>query len=330
MTMDESALDYKKDSIEKHILTKIPVVMQNSTIADVFSLLEKRNTKFDSVDYIYVINKKEMLIGFIYIQDLFNNPKSMRIKKFIKKNIITISINAGMEKVAHLALKHNLKQIPVTRSKKLVGVVLSRHILSTINRSLKEDIFHFAGIHKAHLDFENSMKISLFKALMLRLPWISTGLIGAMIIALYIGLFEETISKYVIIASFVPAIVYLSDALGGQFQTIFIRDLAILGKDLNLKEYFIKQINIGVLISFVVGMLLFISISLIWRLPRTAFIISLASFITIITASINALLITHLLNKFKFDPALGGGPIATIMSDLISVIIYFIIVVLLI
>ncbi|MEW6408319.1 MAG: magnesium transporter [Patescibacteria group bacterium] len=320
---------HNQTSLEKHLITKIPVVKENATVKDVILMLEKISNKYDSVDYVYVVDKKESLIGLFYIQELFNNPKNTPIKKFIQ-NVTSVSIGTELEKVAHLALKRNLKQIAVVESNKLIGVVSTREILSTINKSLRKDIFHFAGIHESHLDFENSLEIPFSKAVKNRVSWLIIGFIGAMLMAFYIGLFEETLAKYLIITSFVPAIVYISDALGTQFQTIFVRDLAVLGKDLNLKKYFLKQMAIGVSIAIMIGILMFLSISLIWSEPHIASIISLASFTTLIVTSFTALLITLLIKNFKFDPALGSGPIATIISDLTSVVIYFIIVVLLI
>ncbi len=318
------------NSIEKHLITKIPVISENSSIKDVIELLEKRNTNYDSIIYIYTIDKKENLSGVLSIKEIFNNSKNTPIKKLFKKNVIDISLNMGLEQIAHLALIHKLKQIPVTKDKKIIGIVSSKEILSTINKSLKQDIFNFAGIHKSHLDFENNMEIPILKALKNRISWLIIGFIGAMIIALYIGLFEETLSKYLVIASFVPTIVYLSDSLGTQSQTLFIRDLAIFGKNLNIKKYFIKQTTIAFLIALIFACLIYLFILLIWKIPHIAFIISLSCFCTLLIANFFSFLITYIIKKSKFDPALGSGPIATIISDITSIVVYFIIVVLLI
>lgn len=321
---------YRQDAIERYLITKIPIVKENATIKDVLSMLEKPENKYDSVDCIYVIDNRNELVGMFYIQELFNNPKFTKVKDIMQRNVTAISLETEIERAAHLALKHNLKQIPVTKSRRLLGVLSSREILSIINKSLRKDILHFAGVHKSHLDFENSLEIPFFKTVKNRLCWLILGFIGAIIIALYIGLFESVLAKYLIIGSFVPAIVYISDALGTQFQTIFVRDLAVLGKELNIKKYFLKQMAIGFLIASIIGILLFLSIYLLWSWPRIAFIISLSSFITLVITSFTALLITLLIERFRFDPALGSGPIATIISDITTVVIYFIIVVLLI
>ncbi len=317
-------------SIERYLLPKVPVVNKNANVKSVLTILENIKNKYDSVDYVYVVDKREKLIGFFNVQELFNNSKNTPIMKFMKKAQVTVSLGSEIEKIAHLALKNNLKQIPVIESGKLIGVVTSREILSTINNSLRKDILHFAGIHKSHMDFENSLEIPLYKAIKSRLSWLIVGFFGTLLMALYMGLFDDTLSRYIIIATFVPAIVYISDALGTQFQTVFVRDLAILGRELNIKKYFLRQMEIAFLIASVMGILMFIFISLIWRLVNISIIISFATFITLLVTAFTSLFITLLIRKFNFDPALGSGPVATIISDMTSVVIYFIIVVLLI
>jgi magnesium transporter len=43
------------------------------------------------------------------------------------------------------------------------------------------------------------------------------------------------------------------------------------------------------------------------------------------TASVVALSLPWILNRFGIDPAFGSGPLATVIQDLLSVIIYLII-----
>ncbi len=317
------------NSLKKCILTKIPIVKKNYTVRRVLSILEKESNTYDSVDYIYVTDNNKNLIGVFSIEELFNKPKDTSVGKFMQTKLVTVSPEIEIERIAHLALKHDLKAIPVVKSRKLIGIISSRKIVSIVNRALREDIFHFAGIHKSHLDFESSLEVPLFKVLRDRLSWLIVGLFGAMFIALYISLFEETLVKYLIVASFVPAIVYISDALGTQLQTIFVRDLAVLGKGINLKKYFFRQMMVSFLIAMVIGIIMFSVISLFWGVPFIAFVISSAVLLSLLITSLTALLITLAIKRFRFDPALGSGPIATIISDITSVIIYFLVVVLL-
>ncbi len=316
-----------ESSLEKYLIRDVPVVRETDSVQGVLTLLEKESNKYDSVDYVYVTDKADSLIGMFSVQELFNNPKATKVQRFMKKTVVTVSLHSELAKVSHLALKNKLKQVPVTKSGKLIGVVSSRQILSTINKSLLEDLMHFAGIHKSHVGFENMMEAPMLSLVKSRVPWLLVGLFGAMCVAAYIGLFEGSLTKYPIIAAFLPAIVYMSDALGTQIQTVFIRDMAMWGESLELRGYLLRQMALSLIISAIIGAILFAGIAAFWSGANVAFAISLACIIALMVTSLSALLSTILINRFRFDPALGSGPIATIISDATSIVIYFIVVV---
>lgn len=312
-------------SLKRYILTKVPVFKKENTIKEVLAVLEKKSPVYECMDYIYVNDSQKKLIGVVSVKDLFNDAKSTSLERIMKTKLATVSPQTEIEKAAHLALTHNLKAMPVVESGKLVGVVSSRKIMSIVNRALKADILHFAGIHHSHLDFENSMEIPLIQAMKHRLLWLLTGLAGAMLIAAYIGFFEKTLGKYLILAAFVPAIVYASGALGVQMQTVLVRDLAILGRGLNFRKYLRKQMTIAFLNAVIIGAIMYLAIRFFWGQQIIALVIAIAAFISLIVTSFSALIITLLIKRFRFDPALGSGPIATMISDMTSVVVYFVV-----
>ena len=312
--------------MKKYLLTNIPISKSTNTVKEVVLMLQNKSKYFESTNCVYIVDNNKNLIGFIPIKDLFASSKSTKIEKVMHKKLVAVPPETEVEKIAHLALKHDLSEIPVVKSKKFVGVIPSRKIISIVNKALREDIFHFAGVHKSHLEFENSLEVPLFKAVKNHSIWLLVGLLGAILMASYIGFFEETLKKYLILAAFMPAIIYMSDALGTQIQTIFVRDLAILGKELNLKKYFFRQMMIAISISLLIGILMFLAISFFWNKSFIGLVISLAAFSSLIVTSFTSFSITLLIKQFKFDPALGSGPVATIISDVTSVIIYFVIV----
>jgi magnesium transporter len=324
-----NGLNLNLNRVEKHIITKVPTVLKNSTVKDVLVMLERESDVYEGVGYIYVVDDKNKLCGVFSIKELFNNKKDQPISTFMEKKLITVSCKTEIEKVAHLALNHNLKQIPVTKAKKLIGVVPARNILFEINKSLQEDIFHFAGVHKSHLEFKNTLETPVLVILRSRVPWLIIGLLGAILMAAFIQNFEETLSLYILVAAFIPTIVYISDALANQTLTIFIRDLAIMGQAINIKSYFFRQMFISLIISSILAVIMFGIVTVLWDIPYMSFVISLAAFASLLTTTLIAIVIAILIKRFKFDPAIGSGPIATVIADLTSIVIYFVIVILL-
>jgi magnesium transporter len=81
------------------------------------------------------------------------------------------------------------------------------------------------------------------RLLRLRLPWLVVGLVIGMAGSMLMAQFEKLLSQNISLAFFVPIVVYMSDAVGTQTETIFVRDLA--GKKVNFAKYLAKEMILG-------------------------------------------------------------------------------------
>jgi len=275
--------------------------------------------------YIYIVNDQNKLIGIISIKELFRTPKNTKVSHIMKKALTFVHPYADQEKVALLALQHNLKAIPVIdKNKNFLGVVPSDIVLNILHNETVEDALHSAGVHKFDLSATSVIKAPAIKMIKLRLPWLLLGLGGGVLAAQIVGFFEEALSKNLILAMFIPVVVYMSDAAATQTETLFIRSLA-LNQHLIIKNYFIREIKIGFVIALTCSSLLSIISIIWWKMPYLGLILGTSLFSAIIFAMSIALLIPIILNKFKKDPAIGSGPFATIITDILSLTIYFLI-----
>ncbi len=307
------------------VMCPAPSVLKNSTIKQVIEMLKKESKIYDSIDYIYVTEENGELVGVFSIKDLFKYSPNTPVKKFMITKVISVSSKTKSEQVADIALKYGIKSIPIIESEKLVGMIPPKKVSKMINDSLRKDIFHFAGIHKSHLEYENTLQVPLIKSVEHRIPWLLVGLIGVIITAGVIGLFEKTLEANLILAFFIPAVVYISGALGNQIQALFIRDLTVMGEKLKIHEYIIKQTAISSIIAVIVAITTLIGLSIFWKNSGIGLIISIAMFTSIMITNFTSFAITYSLKKAGKDPALGAGPFATMISDATSIIAYLII-----
>ena len=93
-----------------------------------------------------------------------------------------------------------------------------------------------------NINIDNIFHLSLKVAIRHRLPWLGLGLFGGILASGIVGNFEEIISKNLVLAAFIPLIVYMSDAVGTQMESFAIRDFA-LHKNLNFFKYFLRQFS---------------------------------------------------------------------------------------
>ncbi|HKZ94449.1 MAG TPA: CBS domain-containing protein [Candidatus Bathyarchaeia archaeon] len=307
------------------MITEVPIAGENETVENIMDRLGKESQHLKTINYIYVVDENERLIGVISIREIFTHPKETELEKIMRRNLITVSPETDEAKVADIGLKHNIKAVPVVKNRKLLGVVPSDRMLSILNRTLLEDIFHFAGIHKSHLDFENTMAEPFLQRIKHRIPWLLVGLFGIILTAGFISAFETTLEKVLILTSFIPAVVYMSAAMGEQTTTLFVRDIAFLGKEIRFRLYFLKQLSTCFVVGLIIGGIVFSIVSVFWGDPFIGFIVALSMIVAFIFSTSSALSIVFTLNKMKLDPALGGGPFATVVSDAMSIVIYLVI-----
>ncbi len=155
-----------------------------------------------------------------------------------------------------------------------------------------------------------------------RIPWLFVGLLGGVLTTFIVSKYEAILSADVRLAFFIPIIVYLSDALGTQSETIYVRELSER-KRLNLKRYIIKESLVGLGLGIISGVTLGL-LSAYWlSSPAIGLTIGLTMAINLTIAPSLAILIPNLLYRRHTDPALGSGPLSTVIQDLISLLVYF-------
>ncbi|MBI4994950.1 magnesium transporter [Candidatus Peregrinibacteria bacterium] len=159
--------------------------------------------------------------------------------------------------------------------------------------------------------------------LKLRLPWLIVGLLGGIGASYLMSRFETILSKNISLAFFVPFIVYMSDAVGTQTETIFVRNMA-KGKP-HFAIYIIKEFFLGIILGILFGSATGLFAYAWLGDPKTALTVGLAMLVNVAAAPVIALIIPEILFKEHTDPALGGGPFTTIVQDILSILIYFLI-----
>lgn len=161
---------------------------------------------------------------------------------------------------------------------------------------------------------------SVKKLVRLRLPSILIGLGLGIVLAVVFSRFEEVLSKDIRVAFFIPFVVYIAAAVGNQTQNIFSRDLR--SRKTHLKNYIAKETGVGIILAAISGCLS-AAASFIWfQDSMLTLVVGLSMFLAVVIAPYVALIVTELLQIEHLDPAVGSGPIATVIQDTLSVLIY--------
>lgn len=306
---------------------RVPMVFKSQTIGDIQSFLFKKINQFATINYFYVVDENKKLIGVFSVKEIFRRLENVKVGELniMEGKIIKARVHTDQERVAFLALKNNIKAVPVVdKDDKFLGVVTSDTILDVLHNEQVEDILLAGGLRKDSKPIKELLTAPVSVLVKSRLPWLLLGLLGGVAAARIIGFFETTLENNILLALFIPVIVYISDAVATQTETLIIRGIAI-EPELDIKKYFFREIKIGGLLGLTLAFLLGIFSFIWWQSLSLGVILSLAMFFGIFLSVNIAVIIPLFLRKMKKDPALGSGPFATIITDLLSITIYFLI-----
>jgi magnesium transporter len=316
---------YPHDSAGNILTTEIPVFKPTTTVGEIKTSIVDGKQDYESINYIYIVDNDSKLAGVLSIKDIFRNDEKKHASEMMSTEVVYAHPYTNQEKVSMLSLKHKLKAIPILdKDRNFMGVVTSDTILQVMHEELSEDLLKFVGMHTHKAKHDDIMSLSVKDSLLHRLPWILIGLFGGILIAETMGFFEDTLQEHIILAAFVPLMVYMSNAIGQQVSAFVIRDAAI-NSTIHYMSYFWKHTGVIFLMSVILSIVMFVYSMLFYQDLNISRVLAVALFGTSISSVITGFGIPYIFIKLKQDPANATGPIATIIQDLLSVIIYLVI-----
>lgn len=320
---DNKSQKYPKNTAGSLVTKFIPTVDPEYTVKKTLNKINKSAKKYATFDYVYVVSE-DSLEGIVSMKNLFRKKPDTKVSSFMQKNILTARPYTPMEKVAYMALEKNIKAMPIVdKNGKFIGVVTNDALLNTLYREINEDLFKFAGMSGHPSVGDNILAISTKSALKHRLPWIMAGLGGGLITAQIISGFSGLLQENIVLAAFIPLIAYMANAVGQQISAFVIRDTAFGEVEFNV--YLLKHISIVSLIAVIMGALLSLITFLIHRSVRISGVLGISMATAIMTSIITGFFVPYTFSKLKADPANASGPIATVIQDFLSVLVYLVI-----
>jgi magnesium transporter len=199
-----------------------------------------------------------------------------------------------------------------------LGVVPPATLIKTLFEEHTEDLERLGGSlgSSARIASEESVGRRLYH----RLPWLAVGLAGAMISAAIVASFEGELEKQVLLAFFVPAVVYMADAVGTQTETIVIRGISL---GVPIARIAAREVLTGLVIGVLVAVAFFAFAVGVWGDVRVAAVVSLSLLVSTSVATAVAMALPYALARRGLDPAFGSGPLATVIQDILSLAAYF-------
>jgi magnesium transporter len=227
---------------------------------------------------------------------------------------------ADLELAARRAAAAGRRVVAVVRDGAFDSLIGPEELVQILERGHEEDMARLGGYRSRAAMAKRAAGESLPRRLWHRLPWLGIGLAGAMGSAVIVGWFEDELRKEVLLALFIPAVVYMADAVGTQTETLVIRGMAA---GIPIREVFARELATGAITGALIGAAFFPFALALWGDADVAASVALALGVSCSIATLVAMVLPYALARLGRDPAYGSGPLATVIQDLLSVIVYF-------
>ncbi len=307
------------EPVASHVIGSVLRVRAGETARAVLARLA--DEKPSSVELVLVVGKDGRLAGVVPIGRLFAAPAESSLGDAMDRSFPRVRPDEDQEHAASLALHHGVDALPVVdKGGWPLGVMPSQALLHVLRREHVEDLHVLAGIQRESSRARHAIEDPPMRQARHRLPWLLAGLAGSAIATAAMAGFERTLSAQIAVAFFVPGIVYLADAIGTQSEAIAVRGLSLTRSGIG--HLLGGELRTGMLLGAILGLASFLPILAVFGNARLAGAVATAIFAAGTLAASLGLLLPWWLARSGRDPALGSGPIATIIQDVLSLLVY--------
>lgn len=274
-----------------------------------------------SVELVLAVDAQGRLLGAAPLARVVALEPGAALEQALVRDIPHVRPNTDQERAASLALHHGVDALPVVDAEgRVLGVMPAQAIMQVLRREHVEDLHVLAGIQREASQARHAIEDPPLRRVRHRLPWLLVGLAGAALATVAMAGFEQTLKAHVAVAFFVPAIVYLADAIGTQSETVAVRGLSLTRSGIG--HLLAGELRTGMAMGALIGLISFLPVWLVFDSLRIAGAVATAIFAAGTIAAALGLLLPWWLARSGRDPAVGSGPLATVLQDILSLLVY--------
>ncbi len=311
---------YEDDEAGALMQTELFSAHLDEVIGDAIERLKKLKEEeyLDNINQVFIIDKFDMLIGIILLEDLITFDFQKTFRDYFDKThkiIQKVQASSGVDEVVTIFEKFNLVVLPVVDNQGvLVGRITSDDIYDIIEERATSQIYKMAGVDDVTEEDKEILSITKKRGI-----WLGINLLTAILASLVIGLFDETIEKFVALAVLMPIVASMGGNAGTQSLTIMVRQIALGEMSWSESKDFIRQEIIVALLNGMIFAILMGVIAYFWFHNQSlGFVIALAMIINLLAAGTFGAVIPLALKKIGTDPAVASSVLLTTITDIVG------------
>ena len=305
-------LEYSKNQAGRIMRTPIFALPANTTASDSIQQLRKRSLE-EFIFYIYCTKEEGQLTGVVSMRQVATAPAHTTLQELMKKDVISVQPTMTTREVARMAAHYDFLALPVVNEQnKLLGLITMDDIIDIIQDQNTANLYARAGLQR-----QETVHTSPWMSIKNRLPWMFLNLSLAIVASSVISLFEQTMSRLIILASLKNIVASMGGNTAIQTLTVTTRGIATGEfRFTSFSQALMKELLVGLVMGLIMG----ISTGFITYLWKNDILVSVvimvAMILNFLMAVIMGSVIPIIFTLFRKDPAAGSGVLVTMITDI--------------
>jgi magnesium transporter len=324
-------LAYAEDDAGGLMNTRYARVRPDASVDEAIAYLRRQGRdKLEHVNYIYVLEADQTLVGVVALRDLFTAPSGKTVRELMNNEVYTARSDMDQEALGRLFQQHDLQVIPVVdEAGRMQGIVTVDDIVDVLQEEATEDIQKIGGTQALDAPY---LQVGFTEMIRKRVIWLAVLFVGETLTAAAMGRFEDEIAKAVVLTLFIPLIISSGGNSGSQASTLVIRAMAL--GEVKLGDWWrvvSRELTQGLAMGGILAVIGFARVVL-WELALHSYgphyvkvaltvagsVIGVVTFGTVVGS-----MLPFLLRRVGLDPASASAPFVATLVDLMGIVIYF-------
>jgi magnesium transporter len=323
LSIDNVTASTQPQTVAFYLVTAVPTASREEHAGTVRERLTQG--RYEDASHVFLVNENHRLVGLANIAGVLAAAATRPLSELATDiDARVVPLGTDREEAASMAIRAGASVLGVCDGDgRFVGAVPAASLISILRDEHLEDLHHMAGILGRSEAAKAALTAPPHRRAAYRLPWLLVGMAGSALATMMMARFEAALAAHIAIAFFIPAIVYLADAVGTQAEAVAVRGLSLSGGA--LPPLLAGELGTGMLIGLTLAGLACPLIWLAFGSLALAATVAISLMVASSLATSIGLLLPWVFARLGYDPALGSGPLATVVQDVLSLSIYFMI-----
>ncbi len=311
----EQSLSWPEESAGRLMQREVVFAPEHWTVGRTIDFMRTAERLPEQFYHVVLVDPRMHPVANVTLGRLMGSHRDVQLRDLTEEMFQVIPASLDEGEVAYAFNQYHLISAPVVDGEgRLVGVITIDDAMAVLDQEHEEDILRLAGV-----DDESSLSDTALETSRRRVPWLLVNMVAAILAALVIGLFAETISAFVALAALMPIVASMGGNAGTQSLTVAVRALAT--KDLtsaNVWRVIRREAAVGLINGAIFAVLIGATSVLLYGVPELGVVIAVALIVNMMTAALAGTGVPILLERLGADPALASGTFVTTTTDLMG------------